>query len=731
MGLAPLKVALLWHMHQPCYKDPRTGVYRLPWVRLHTVKDYYDMAARLDAHPGVRANFNLVPILVEQIQEYASGRANEVQLELAAKSPGDLTEQEKLALVKDSFLGNRKKMIEPYPRYRSLLDKCPQLDVEYKARSAIRKCSRQDFLDLQVWSNLAWMDPIVHDDPLVADLLARGRQFSEPMKSGLLDKQMQIMRDTLPKYKELADRGQIEIAFSPYYHPIVPLLCDPAISRVSRPEVRLPERALRVPEDAEAQLALGRSLHREVFGRAPVGLWPPEGSVSDETLGLASRAGVRWVATDEGILERSLGLAVRDAATGKVTRPDLLYRPHRFACDGGEVAVLFRDKVLSDLISFEYSSWPPAEAVADFVARLDLIRSDLADGAPSSVVLVALDGENCWEFYDRDGDAFLTELYGTLARTEWIETVRLSEVVEAGAVMPCLKSIYPGSWINSNFDIWIGSAEDNCAWDMLADARGHLVAGADRLGDADRRAAWQSVYAAEGSDWFWWYGGEHVSRHNPEYDALFRSHIRRIYEACGMRTPPAVLHPVLTRQRGPAFVFEPAAIMKPVLDGRVTTFYEWRLAGLYESYRDVSRHTPVTPIITAVYFGFDDETLYVRVDTGVSPQARDFTALALRLEFETPLELSLTLRALEPCSPECPGLAVEPAEHASVVRAAALECLEAAVPFAVIGVGPGETFGFRVAVVRDGRVLERRPFHELISVTAPTKTFEAEMWSTL
>jgi len=206
MSLPPLKVAFLWHMHQPCYKDPRTGVYRLPWVRLHAVKDYYDMVTRLEAFPRLRANFNLVPSLVEQIREYASGEVNEVQLELAAKSADDLTNQEKLALVKDSFLGNRKKMIEPYPRYRSLLDKCPSLESEYKAQAAMRKCGRQDFLDLQVWSNLAWIDPVLHDDPLIASLLAKGRQFTEAMKTSLLDKQMEIMRRVLPKYKELADK---------------------------------------------------------------------------------------------------------------------------------------------------------------------------------------------------------------------------------------------------------------------------------------------------------------------------------------------------------------------------------------------------------------------------------------------------------------------------------------------------------------------------------------------
>lgn len=730
MSLPPLKVAFLWHMHQPCYKDPRTDVYRLPWVRLHTVKDYYDMAARLDGFPRIKANFNMVPILVEQIQDYSSGGANEIQLELAARSPEDLTDEEKLALVKDSFLGNRKKMIEPYPRYRSLLDKCPNLDVEYSARSAIRKCSRQDFLDLQVWSNLCWIDPMFYDDPLISDLLARGRQFTESMKSALLEKQMQIMRETLPKYRSLADRGQIEIAFSPYFHPIVPLLCDSEIARVAMPEVRLPAGRIRVPEDAQMQLLLGAGLHKQVFGQAPRGMWPPEGSVSDETLALACEAGVKWVAADEGILERSLGLSVRNSE-GDVTRPDLLYKPHRFACDGGEVTVFFRDRSLSDLVSFRYMALSADEAADDLLARLAAIRASLASEAGTSVVLIALDGENCWEGYDRDGDTFLRGLYQRLSAAEGIETVLLSEASEACGVVPCLKSIYPGSWIGSNFAIWIGSREDNAAWEMLLEARGHLVDRERGMAEADQQAAWRSVYAAEGSDWYWWYGGEHISRHNPEYDALFRSHIRKIYDAAGVRTPAQVLSPVLTRQKGPALVLEPAALIRPVLDGRVTTFYEWRLAGLYESYKDVSRHTPVVPVITAVFFGFDHKNLYIRIDTSVSPQVAEFTALGFRLEFDCPMQTALTMRRVSPCLPAAAELTVEPRDQASGMRAVALECIEAAIPFALLGAEDGQRISFRVAVLRDGQAVERRPFHEVIGLTVPTKDFEGEMWSTL
>lgn len=730
MSLPPLRVAFLWHMHQPCYKDPRTGVYRLPWVRLHTVKDYYDMAARLDDFPKVKANFNMVPILVEQIEDYASGGASETQLELAAKSPDDMTDDEKLELVKDSFLGNRKKMIEPYPRYRSLFDKCPDLDSEYEARSAMRKCSRQDFLDLQVWSNLSWVDPMFYGDPLVSDLRARGRQFTEAMKSALLGKQMQIMRDTLPKYKSLADKGQIEMAFSPYHHPIVPLLCDSEVARVAMPDVRLPSERIRVPEDAQMQLVLGAELHKRVFGRAPRGMWPPEGGVSDEALALAAGCGVRWAVTDEGILERSLGLTVRDEA-GAVTRPDLLYRPHRFGCDRGEVVVFFRDRLLSDLISFRYAALSAEEAVADLLARLESIRASLGNDVGSSVVLLALDGENCWEGYDEDGDSFLRRLYRGLSEADGVETVLLSQVVEACGVMPCLTSVYPGSWIGSNFAIWIGSAEDNAAWGMLLEARSHLVAKERTISQVDQQVAWRSVYAAEGSDWYWWYGGEHSSRHNPEYDALFRSHIRKIYETAGVRAPTQVLSPVMTRQKGPALVFEPVALIRPILDGRVTTFYEWRLAGLYESYRDVSRRTPVVPVITQIYFGFDHDNLYIRVDTSLSPQAPEFTALGFRLEFDSPTETVVTLRRTTPCLPAAAELAIEPAEWASTTRAVALECIEAAVPFALIRAGEGQRVSFRVAVEREGQVVERRPFHEVIGLRVPTKDFEGEMWSTL
>jgi hypothetical protein len=371
------------------------------------------------------------------------------------------------------------------------------------------------------------------------------------------------------------------------------------------------------------------------------------------------------------------------------------------------------------------------EAVADFIARLDAIRQDLGGEAATSVVVMALDGENCWEFYDQDGHAFLNRLYSEVSARDWIETVLLSDIVEASAAAAPLKNIYPGSWIGSNFAIWIGSSEDNTAWDLIDEARAQLVAREKSISEADQRSGWRSIHAAEGSDWFWWYGGEHVSGHNPDYDALFRSHIRRAYEAAGCRTPTAVLRPILLRHKGPAFAFEPVALIKPVLDGRVTTFYEWRLAGLYESYKDVSRHTQVAPVITAIYFGFDQEHLYVRIDTGISPQSPEFAGLALRLEFDTPIERALTFNATRACVPEACDLEPTGEGELTGARAAALETVEVAVPFKLVDALPGGILAFRVALLRGEDVLERRPFHEVISLTVPTTDFEAEMWSTI
>ena len=274
-----LSVAFLWHMHQPYYRDPKTGHYQMPWVRLHGLKDYYDMAAVLEKFPQVRATFNLVPSLIEQIQDYAENDAWDDHLLLTAKPAEKLSQAEKERIVSSFFNCNFDTMIRPYPRYRQLLERRGEDAGEVKSK--VRDFDVQDFLDLQVWSNLVWVDPIFRGDSLISRLLKKGKDFTEEEKERFIRKQRELLEKILPKYKQLQEGGQIEISFSPYFHPILPLLCDTDSARFALPHIQLPETRFAHPEDAETQVAEGAGLYERVFGRKPKGMWPSEGSVSE------------------------------------------------------------------------------------------------------------------------------------------------------------------------------------------------------------------------------------------------------------------------------------------------------------------------------------------------------------------------------------------------------------------------------------------------------------------
>jgi hypothetical protein len=365
------------------------------------------------------------------------------------------------------------------------------------------------------------------------------------------------------------------------------------------------------------------------------------------------------------------------------------------------------------------------------MGRLEGIRKRLGRKAAGSVVLIALDGENCWEFYDRGGDAFLSELYDTLERSKTIRTVCLSEVLEDVGRAPRLDRVYPASWIGGSFRTWIGSPQDNAAWEMLAGARAELRVREEGLAEERRRAAWRCVHAAEGSDWFWWYGEDHSTSDDPEFDALFRAHIRKIYENAGMEVPSAVLRPIMVKRSRVAIPFEPAAVIHPILDGRVTTFYEWKLAGIYESYREGSKMVSGERVVDAIHFGFDHRHLYLRLDTGISPQSPEFTDFRFTVELDAPVRKEFSIAAPDPAGLHARDLEVRPEEEGEYIRAVALEIAEIAIPFDRIPVQPGEELAFRVSVWSADRMIERRPIHDSITLRVPRPDFEAEMWSAL
>jgi len=688
---------LLWHMHQPFYKDLAEGVYTMPWVRLHALKDYYGMVAILREFPSVHATFNLVPSLVAQIEDYARDSAREPAYDLAFKSAALLTAPERQAFVTSAFQINRENLLDRYPRFRELWDKSQKPN----AAAGATLLSTQDLTDLQVLSQIAWFDEIyLAKDPEVARLVKRERGFTEDDKALVRKKELEIFNVTLQEYREATARGQIEISTSPFYHPILPLLCDTLIAQESHPGVALPRRRFRHPEDARAQLRSALELHERVFGRRPHGLWPSEGSVSDEVLRLAAEEGFTWAATDEGVLARTKQMGFTRQADGTLAGGEELYRPQVFAQEGKSISLFFRDHQLSDLIGFVYSRMDPESAAADLHQRIK--AAGRSTGQRPAVVSVILDGENAWEYFRGNGRDFLKMFYGRVASDPELAAVTASEaltVTERGT----LQHIVPGSWINANYDVWIGADEDNRAWDLLSDARDFYAQHqADpSVKPAERSLARQELGVAEGSDWNWWYGPEHSTANDEDFDLLYRKHLSNIYRLLG-GSPSDELAVPIKRPRAQAVVVAPSARIEPRVDGRVTTYFEWLGAGVYQpDYHSGSMHG-VAQLVEALYYGYSDKALYLRVDLSEAFR-RDHP------EFEVRVNLNGQSRAKLHATVTTAGVAaveflrggesvLVPLATGEQVQVACKDVFELRLDFLVLGITPRDRIDLQVSI---------------------------------
>ncbi len=600
---------LLWHMHQPFYKDLAENVYTMPWVRLHALKDYFGMVAILRDFPSVHVTFNMVPSLVTQLEEYGQDIAREEAYGIAFKPVADLSGEERERLLEFAFHVNRENLLNRHLRFRELFDRAQAT----KRQNGARIFGSQDLLDLQVLSQLAWFDEIyLEGDIEIKRLVKKERGYSEEDKLILRKKEIEIFKVILEECREASRRGQIEVSTSPFYHPILPLMCDSNVAAESHPGVKLPRRVFRHPEDARAQLRAAVSLHERVFGARPRGLWPSEGSISDEVLTLVAEEGFHWAATDEGVLGRSLQVGFYRHGDGTVASGNELYRPHRFVAGDRSIALFFRDHQLSDLIGFVYSRMEPHAAAADLHQRIK--AAGRSTGTRPAVVSIILDGENAWEFFPRNGREFLKAFYGRVASDSDLRAVTASEALEV-TTPGTLTHVVPGSWINANFDVWIGADEDNRSWDLLTDARDFFAqkSGDPSLDPADVRTAEQELWITEGSDWCWWYGPEHSSAHDEDFDLLFRKHLSNIYRLLG-GSPPDELATPIKQPRARALVTPPTARIEPKVDGLVTNYFEWLGAGVYTpDYRSGSMHGGEAAL-EALYYGNCQWALYLRLD---------------------------------------------------------------------------------------------------------------------
>lgn len=732
------RVALLWHMHQPLYQDLITGEHILPWVRLHGLKDYWGMIALLREFPNVRVTFNLVPSMLVQLEAFAREEARDRHLEIGLKPADKLTDEERGFCVENFFHAHAPRMIAPYPRYAELLARREESGRGLSARGQAAHFSTDDLRDLQVWHKLAWIDPYYFEqDPRVRALVEKGRHFSEQDKATLRAVELEILRKVVPEYRAAVARGQVELSTSPFYHPILPLLCDTDIYLRTNPHSRMPREPFRHPEDAAAQLEHAVVYHERLFGRRPDGLWPSEGSVSDAVVPLVTAAGFRWMATDEEILARSLGRSITRDGHGNVEQPEVLYRPYRVGPAGGQtVACGFRDHALSDLIGFAYAGWDGDAAADDFVRRVVEAgrRYTARTGGEEATVFVILDGENAWEHYPGQGRPFLRALYGRLGSHPELRTVTMREAcAEARESLP---SIFPGSWINGDFYIWIGHPDDHRAWSQLVDARRALETPPPGLPEGALARAREEMLIAEGSDWFWWYGDDHSSDHDLEFDELFRRHVRNIYRALDKPIPEELFVTNITTQPPDSVVHRPTGFIHPVIDGEVTNYFEWVGAGCVEAAQSAGAMHQVSdqrPGISLVEFGFDLEHLYLRVDGqrpmaellggGLTLAARFLKPVGVRVAVEvqksaTTARLFVRSAQGEWRATERPGLA-----------AAVHRVLELKIPFAALGAAVGDPIAFFVVLTRDRAELEHHPRHLPIEFAVPDRTFAARNWT--
>jgi starch synthase len=716
-------------MHQPYYKDDLTSTYLLPWVRLRCAKDYFKMPALLDGYPKIRATFNLVPSLLAQIEDYGKAESVDLFLNLSRRDAGELSAEERDFLLRWMRESPRSLRVQQSPRY-----------LELASRPADAQFTMQDVRDLQVWFNLAWCDPVwMESDPRLAELKRKDRDFSETDKQPLFTAQLDMMAKVIPKYRELADRGQAELTFSPYYHPILPLIVHVDSARSANLNIQLPQRHFSHREDAERQIELGFGLFERLLGRRPKGMWPSEMAVGESVIGLATEAKLDWMISDEEVLARSMD--------NQYSRDAHLYSPKRIEREGQSVAMVFRDAQISNAIGFDYQKMSSLDAARALVGRVKKIGEQQGDA--DQLVVIALDGENAWEFYPRDGHDFLNALYTELEASPGVVTTTISDFIAEHPPEQQLHHLHTGSWIGASLDTWIGDPEHNIAWDLLAETRDWLEEQSrQRPKDSEQAAlAWREILITEGSDWFWWFSRKHDSGMDLIWDNQFRLHLRNVYKLMGTRAPARLFQPIIKRaptpERGvPADEVTPLSRDDP----------EWSKAGFFLVGSGFGALHRPAGIVEKVYYGNDDRNLYFRIDTPRSPAELEAQHIDFWLycsgapagdgvsDIELPLQVSaMADLGFEPAYairivPRLRGGSVTVAKIVEPLTRAVVETaweipdpFFVSIPLRLLGKGPGDTVEMALVVARDGHDIEEVPPSGSLGVRVPGEAPAAEV----
>ncbi len=719
-----MRIALLWHMHQPDYRHPLTGIEQMPWVRLHALKNYYDMARLAqEAPPDVRMSFNLTPVLLSQLRDIVKRGPRDPLYQLCREPLDRLAPRERGFLGRQLFAANEERQIRPVSGYARLLRRARgatpgpvqsgQLPDEDPALF-----SDQELLDLQVFFHLAWTGRTLREDPFVQDLLANdegGFRISE--RDRLLDLQRSFLGQVVASYRRLRDEGRIELSTTPLHHPILPLLCDTQAAREGNPRVELQGLDFRFPQDAREQLERGLDLAEQELGRRPKGMWPSEGSLSEPVLRLMEQLDLRWVATDRQVLRNSLQAAGQ--STGELDH----LTPWRLAGTRGP-AVFFRDTDLSDRIGFTYARWDANRAAADFLQRAQELLRAAPDPAQACLPVI-LDGENAWEFYAGHGVRFLQRLYQALDGAQDLQAVTMGEALHATRIHE-LPAYRAGSWICGCLDTWIGHPEKNRAWALLGHTRQLLETcrQESEVPAESLRQAHEILLRAEASDWFWWLGDDHPSPHKAAFDALFRTNLRAAWRVLGRMAPAEYRRPIAVGE-GRVRIVTPSARIQPRIDGLDRRYYDWLGAGRFDARQQSGAMALAEEPVSRLDFGFGQSQLFLRLVPTRAWSAEQLDRLRIEIELRDPRcawQLgwrNATDGTLEPeAGPD--DIVTEPG------RWAAREVLECALPLGPRE--PGSVLSLSLELrLGDGQV-QRMPLDGAIALQVPGSEFEARHW---
>jgi len=709
------RLAILWHMHQPFYRNPHSNSFDLPWLRLHALKDYFGMVNILGEFPGLHLTFNLVPSLLAGLELYNAGVTDPFQ-EIFRKPAAALNREESEFLVQHFFSIHYENHIKPFRRFDALYQKKMTHLAQPVIQDWLQIFSVAELRDLQVWFQLSYFDEFYkRSDPRVAALIAKGQSFSEKDKETVRKVEDEILSRIVPEYIKFQKNGQIEISTSPFFHPIMPLLLDPQEGRKANPSLPAYDLEFDWEDDLSAQLNDALALMERTFGRRPAGIWPSEGGLSERVISILARTGIAWTASDEHVLSRSLPRELERNPRFEISVPEALYVPYRLA--GEPVTIFFRDQLLSDLIGFYYQKFPAADAAADLYRRIKGIASSSAERLTIPIIL---DGENAWEFYPCSGRDFLREFYGLLSRDADIETVTFSQAL-AGPGLELAK-LRSGSWINGNFDIWIGDREDQRAWELLRDAKNALTAAKNRLAPQPITACEELLHIAQGSDWFWWYGKENYTPDIAVFDNLFRQNLTKIYQILELPVPEALTRPIAAAVHAERLhLVPPRDCLEVIIDGKLSDFFEWQDAGRIDINSYGGAMNIANPIVKTIYYGFDDNHVFLRIDTKKDALTyfENGFSLSISLQNEKNLWQGGMLKKEQ---------AVILENFSAGSQGAAGRIIEIKIPFASLKIGPNGILQLKLEWLFNGQPFQTIPFGDPIKIAIPDSKAYAANW---